>query len=232
MHKLGIETATIRVFKTKLDVRRWNPAPEPWHHETGNGFKSINHLGMEQFAELGGLSTDKYWVHGYLDIYDKLFGKLRNQKIKILELGLLHGASLKLWHQAFPKAQIYGVDKDYTRWQRFTKDLDRITVCTGRQEDVEFLKDKVIPNGKFDIIIDDCGHKPNSQMVSFKTLWPSLRNHGFYVVEDCHHSYDPRYKGINLPRELSAWVDRLYTDYTILSLQFFYNLCVIEKGVR
>ena len=53
-----------------------------------------------------------------------------------------------------------------------------MSVYTGRQEDVEFLKDRVIPNGKFDIIIDDGGHTWNQQITSFKTLFPYVKSGG------------------------------------------------------
>merc|ERR1712029_878213 len=38
--------------------------------------------------------------------------------------------------------------------------------------------------GNFDIIIDDGSHVPNHQLVSFETLWPSIKPGGMYIVED------------------------------------------------
>ena len=35
---------------------------------------------------------------------------MRNKKIKILEIGVLYGSSLRMWQDYFSKAEIYGMD--------------------------------------------------------------------------------------------------------------------------
>jgi len=191
----------------------------------------IEAMGAKQFAEYGNLATDKYWTHNYLSIYDNLFRGLRHKKIKILEFGVLHGASLRLWHQAFPKAQIYGVDKNETSWQRMTADLDRLRVFVGRQQDPALL-DAVAAAGPYDIIIDDCGHDPENQWLCFTRMYrEALRRNGYYVIEDCYRSFKSGHAGTNVPEQLSYWVSSIYHDYKISELLFYYNLCVVRKGM-
>lgn len=233
LYKLGIEKVPLRIFRTYDDIRRYAPETSvtQWHSGSKE-FKPIHELAMEQFNKLGGLATDKYWIHGYTKIYDKVFAELRNSKIKILEFGVKYGASLKLWHDAFLRAQVFGVDKDRKSWKKFARKLDRVQVFIGNYIDEGFLRNTVVPAGPFDIIIDDCGHVPDDQIKCFTEMYPSLKPRGFYVIEDCWHSYrTDRTFGINVPKKISEWVDHIYTDFSILSIQFYYNLCIIQKGL-
>jgi hypothetical protein len=113
-----------------------------------------------------------------------------------------------------------------------TDGLDRIEVLIGMQEDTEFLDNVVIPKGPFDIIIDDCGHKPEAQGITFNSLWKHLNPHGYYIIEDCYHSYKPGWEGVNIPMELTKFVNNIYQDHKVLSVQFYYNLCVVQKGLK
>src|SRR6202034_3319751 len=72
-------------------------------------------------ADLGTLAllygTDKNGGHFYTQHYQRYFSHLRNQPIRLLEIGvggysdLNDGAaSLRMWKRFFPKAQIVGID--------------------------------------------------------------------------------------------------------------------------
>ena len=121
-------------------------------------------------------------MHNYIPLYDRHIGHLRKKRnLKILELGVSRGASLLLWKEAFPKAQIYGLDKNTAKWQKYLKDQDRIQVFVGRQENDEFME-QVVDSGPYDIIIDDCSHAAEMQQRMFKMLWPVCKS--VYVIED------------------------------------------------
>jgi len=55
-------------------------------------------------------NTDKSEKHGYHMVYEKYFEPYKNQKIKILEVGVWEGASTLALHEYFDSAEIYGVD--------------------------------------------------------------------------------------------------------------------------
>jgi hypothetical protein len=191
---------------------------------------SIDEIGMKQFMKHGIYSTDKYYTHDYLSMYDKIFGHLRDKHIKIIELGLLRGASLAVWHKAFPKAEIFCLDRNKNSWKYFTKGLDRIKVFVGHQEDNAFME-SVAKQGPYNIIIDDCGHSPDLQWNSFKILWPSLLEQGYYCIEDCNTSFKPEYTGFNIVNEFASWVSSIYLNQEIYSLNFYYNMCCVQKGI-
>jgi len=223
IHKLGYETVPILIHKDEKIAKTF--ASKFGKSEEG----SLVNLGAKQFTKYLDKSTDKYWVHNYLDLYDKNLSFMRKKKINILEFGLLRGASLALWHEAFPKAKIYGVDKNKSSWREFTEGLDRIKVFVGMQEDVDFLKKKVIPKAPFHIIIDDCGHNPKQQQITFETMWPHVSIGGFYIIEDTYRNYAEG--NVNLVAKLATWVDKIYLGHSVKSIQFYYNICIIQKGM-
>ena len=54
--------------------------------------------------------TDKNTVHSYLPLYDLLLKNKKNTCKNIIEIGVGQGGSIKLWHDYFPNATIYGCD--------------------------------------------------------------------------------------------------------------------------
>lgn len=122
--------------------------------------------------------------HSYTKHYEAYFEPLRNLPIKILEIGVQTGASLRMWKQYFPKAQIYGLD--YYDCEPFIE--DRIKIIQGAQIDPKVLE-KVSAEGTFDVIIDDGSHKNPDILASFEYLFPRMSIGGLYIVEDLNVTY-------------------------------------------
>lgn len=135
-------------------------------------------------------STDKRSeLHNYTEKYARHFEPLRNESVKILEIGIQNGYSLKTWKEYFPNAQIFGVDIVDCKHMN----EDRITTLMGSQTDREFLKTVTENHGPFDIIIDDGSHYSSDMKISFDFLFPTLVPGGMYVVEDLHCTYWPEF---------------------------------------
>lgn len=131
------------------------------------------------------------YKHNFLDIYEIYFDRLKNSYLSILEIGLWHGNSLRLWQQYFPNAIIRGIDKS-TDCIAFSlnniDNHDRIGFFQVDQGNINELMN--FSNGKkFDIIIDDGSHFPPHQIISFRVLFEFLNAEGLYCVEDLHTSY-------------------------------------------
>jgi glycosyltransferase involved in cell wall biosynthesis len=241
MKILGKKTVPARIYKTKRHYQIFN-APAGWHQGSWESNK-IHDLGMKQFMKLEHLATDKYWVHNYTVHYDHHLGHLQDEKLKILEIGVFRGASLLLWKDAFPKSQIYGIDKNTRVWKEAGLITDevmshnsRIKVFHGRQEDTDFLRKDVVPHGKFDIIIDDGGHKGFEQQPSFDILWDSLNEGGWYIIEDLYGMYRRDVRRTDRERGFRSTIDYLKDKVddqqlksTIKSMTFYYNICFVEK---
>lgn len=130
--------------------------------------------------------TDKSSLfHNYTEKYEKYFSPLRNEPLKILEIGIQNGYSLKTWNDYFPNAHIFGIDIVDCRHM----DEGRIKTLQGSQTDTLFLEKINNLFGPFDIIIDDGSHYNNDMRISFDCLFPLLKQGGLYVVEDLHCCY-------------------------------------------
>ena len=48
--------------------------------------------------------------HGYIEIYESYFEKIKDRKLKILEIGIADGKSLLTWSDYFKNSLIIGID--------------------------------------------------------------------------------------------------------------------------
>ena len=74
--------------------------------------------------------TDIRHCHPYTLFYDGIFKNKKDEPLKIAELGILHGASILMWKEYFPNAEIYGFDYDTNLLNNFKKNFnnDRVTL--------------------------------------------------------------------------------------------------------
>ncbi len=184
--------------------------------------------------------TDKSSTeHSYTHLYDATFAQLRHWPIRLLEIGVEEGRSLRMWEDYFPKARIFGIDirQDCRRFQ-----TERTRIFIGDQSDHAFLERVVSEaGGYFDIIIDDGGHWMHEQITSLQTLWPFLSPMGIYVIEDLHTSYIPEYGGgfrkyDTTVEFLKQLVDDVHLQgqpshlvRDIASIHFYRNICFLFK---
>jgi hypothetical protein len=209
---------------------------------------------LDRLALLHG--SDKFGSHYYTGHYDSCFAPLRARPLHLLEIGIggyddpaAGGASLRMWKDYFPSAQIYGLD-----W--YAKPgvaEDRVKTYQGSQTDpvamARILADT--PDQAFDIIIDDGSHRSEHVIATFLMMFQYVKPGGWYVVEDIQTSYWSDHGGnsddLNAPMISTSFfkqfVDSLnwreihrpgYTptvfDQTITSLRFYHNMVFVEKG--
>jgi len=123
----------------------------------------------------------------YIKLYETYLDAVPDE-MTMLEIGIQDGGSIRMWHDFFPEATIYGIDKKLK--VNFTS--KRIVLIEGRQEDSGIYKQ--VPSG-LSLVIDDGGHTMKQQQVAFEYCWPKLANGGLYVIEDLHTSYWPHFGG-------------------------------------
>jgi hypothetical protein len=147
--------------------------------------------------------TDKAFDHRFCDFYEaNLPKKARN----VWEIGVLDGASLNMWAEYYHEAQILGFDIEDK------SDLKLQPNCKTEildQGNLEMLK-KLSEQKDIDLIVDDGSHLINHQIMTFETLFSSLRCGGKYILEDLHTS-TPFSTGYNYENRKGT-------------LEYFYNL--------
>lgn len=122
----------------------------------------------------------------YLHYYERHFESRRAQNLKILEIGVNSGHSLRLWRDYFPGSDIHGLDIN----PNICRELgDRITVHIGDQSDVELLKKLSREYGPFDLVLDDGSHVNEHILTSFRTLFPLMPPESLYAIEDTRCTY-------------------------------------------
>ncbi len=169
-----------------------------------NNILSLDEIGIK-------FNTDKSSkCHGFLEFYDKELTPLRNKKIKLLEIGIFKGASLKTWREYFTTGEIYGADisKDYINQ---SKNIPGVHVSyldqSKKQELVNFFE----KNGPFDIIIDDGSHIISHQKITLEVGLKYLNPKGVFILEDLHTS---------LPNQGKNYIDESLTALeTVINLQ-------------
>lgn len=123
---------------------------------------------------------DKGSSHGYERVYEPLFEPLRDKPIRLLEIGVLRGASIKVWLEYFPKAHIIAVDT----FMRVPVE-DVTALLNNRVSWYRCDSTQTRPNiDPVDIIIDDGFHTPEAQLATFNNYYPLLKDTGFYFIED------------------------------------------------
>ena len=196
------------------------------------------------FHENTGRVIHKY-MH-YFDVYDRHFSKYRGTDVHVVEFGVSHGGSLRMWKDYFgDKAKIYGVDINPNCKQL---EEEQVEIFIGDQEEREFLKTIAESVPRVDILIDDGGHTMKQQINTFEELFSHVQDDGVYLCEDIHTSYWDEFEGgykrkgtyIEYSKDfidyINAWHSRepkklSVSDFTrsAHSLHYYDSILVIEK---
>jgi hypothetical protein len=198
---------------------------------------------------------DKVIPHNYHPFYAAHFLDYVDRPFKLLEIGIggegreLGGASLRLWAEVFPFAQIYALDI----YDKSVLNSDRVNTFIVDQGNPASLLEFVEKYGPFDIIIDDGSHKRSDQLTSLFTLISSVVPGGYYVLEDYFTSYWPVYDGSTLAKDfldtpvrwlkqsidvinrsnlLSEEVKQLVPDWGIEELHVYPGVSFLRKGLH
>jgi hypothetical protein len=171
-----------------------------------------------------GMSQEKYnsshwdWKgHFYTNAYEILFLPIKYTAKNIFEVGIgtnytdvpssmgelgVPGASLRMWKEYFPKANIYGADID----ERILFEEDRIKTFYVDQLDPEVIAKmwSLMPQS-FDLIIDDGLHRPDANITMLENSFHKLNKNGMYIIEDVSRYYFPELTKMLLDREIKFY---------------------------
>lgn len=170
-----------------------------WFFESKSS--ELNGLCDKYSTDKGGFDpeTKTYpWLsHNYAYFYEHLFQHIRPFVTNIFEFGIgtndakftdnmtakgVPGASLRVWRDYFPMAEIHGADIDKN--VLFTE--ERIRTYFVDQLDQATFDDlwKNFEDVQFDIIIDDGLHTFEAGINTFANSFHKLSQGGLYIIED------------------------------------------------
>lgn len=159
---------------------------------------------------------NKSWpCHTYTDFYERIFGPYRKKVSNVFECGLgsvrtmgvgaSPGASLRMWKDYFPNANIYGADIDssllFTEDRIYTYEMDQLS-----SDSVNSVFNSI--SVKFDIVIDDGLHTLGAASSLFALAFDYLEDGGIYIVEDILQNRVDSYV---------EWADSTGISYEVIS---------------
>lgn len=129
--------------------------------------------------------TDKY-DHNYAPHYER---HLVDPAV-IVEVGVAHGHSLRMWREFYPQAHVVGIEinPDY--------DGPGVVIGDAARGETWARVDMAIGQGASpEVIIDDGSHQAADILATFAVAWPRLRLGGWYVIEDLDTTRHPQFGG-------------------------------------
>lgn len=168
--------------------------------------------GLVQLHEAHDGQVLEKWT-GNLHRYDRIFQGMRDDPVRMLEIGVQNGASLALWARYFARAQVLvgcNINLDDSNVQH---DDPRIKMVASDATAPGALTRIMDHSGQFDIIIDNGSHRSGDILRSFLLFFPTLSERGLYVIEDLHFNYFPDFEGGLRNTASSLAFFRMLTDF-------------------
>jgi predicted O-methyltransferase YrrM len=124
--------------------------------------------------------TDKAHYHHYMPDYQVLLSG--RQVLRLLEIGVMNGDSLRMWEELFPNATVVGVDIN----QAYEWNATHVMIADATNSAAMHRVNDIY--GPFDVIIDDGSHDFQDVEATFKIMFPLMRTGGIYVIEDLNEN--------------------------------------------
>lgn len=216
--------------------------------------RSDNTLTLSDWGKKNG--TDKVNEHhsfagkNYLDIYHLYFSPLRFANIKMLEIGIRDGSSLRTFRDYFRNGTIIGLDiNPETAFKE-----NRITTYIGSQSSPDILDQIFKDHPEIKIVLDDGSHVNELTIKSFELIFDRMPKGSFYIIEDLACTYleenlendikvggwpgmdlnDASVKMVNHRADMDNFFQSLFKNLdfgkgNIEYIHFWSQICVIKK---
>jgi hypothetical protein len=155
-----------------------------------------------------GYCSDKW--ESILKRYTALFAPMKDQPVRLLEVGVQNGGSLEIWARYFPAAlRITGCDiEPRCASLQFADPRIRLVIGDAGKAETRALLESA--SAAYDVIIDDGSHRSSDIAGTFCSLFPLLADGGLYVIEDLHCSYWREFQGgLFAPHSAMAFLKKL-----------------------
>lgn len=178
MHQRGPERGGVRRY---LDT----VTPEEYAPQTGE--VDLTEITLTGLADLYG--SDKGNIkHGYTKVYEKLIADLtpnrKTAQLRIGEIGVACGASLRMWANYLPQSSIEGFDIR-PECASLCKNLSNVTITIADA--------RTLDRRNYDLFVDDGSHIAEDMVGTLVHCQNWVRSGGYYVIEDMSCTYNPDY---------------------------------------
>ena len=126
-----------------------------------------------------------------------LFTPIRQQVLNVTEIGVAAGQSLQMWHDFFPRAQLWGLDLNsgacFERCPSKFAGHPRVHLRWGNSCKKPHVDRLGFARESMDLVLDDGDHFPLSNEITLVHFWPFVKKGGYYVIEDVAWQATGRY---------------------------------------
>lgn len=156
----------------------------------------------------------------YTPYYHRILNERRQEVKRVLEFGIGYpetmmstlarigvteyttGASLFMWQEYFPNAEIFALDNN----REIFVNEGRIRSFYCDQADEASFQEAIVNVGKdFDLIVEDGSHILEHQLRTARLLMPLLKPGGIYIMEDVGPPFKELQDQISYPSELKQF---------------------------
>ena len=141
---------------------------------------------FENFYNSKSYKSDKGTVHDYINsFYNNEFTDIKNNKIKLVEIGIFNGNSLRLFGEWFVNGTIIGIDNGMYMEDGWREEVEQIPNTTAIFEDAysDYIIDK-FEDESLDYVIDDGPHTVESQILCYEKWFKKIKKGGKLIIED------------------------------------------------
>jgi len=162
------------IFNFKFAKTFFNNFEKIHNFLKNNSFRHFYHNTLDKGP------TDKGTTHDYINSYYGHEFADKTKKIKLVEIGIANGASIKLWRDWFANAKIFGFDDRLNHGNKVEVEGTILTYQDGySNESVNMFEDESL-----DYVIDDGPHNLQSQKDAITQYLPKLKKGGKIIIED------------------------------------------------
>jgi len=169
-------------------------------NELFNHFESDKGTGViDPYSKSNKVYNQNIIGHGYGEFYEKHLKSIKNENIKILEIGTWKGASVAAFYFYFNKAKIYCLDRNFKLRYKSSR-LKFFNCNTTNIIELKNLDRSLFKNEEncLDIIIDDGSHIYSDILRNFNFFFKKVKSGGYYIIEDFnHYKYYPELNDSN-----------------------------------
>tara|TARA_B100000780_G_scaffold12174_1_gene8288 strand:+ start:1252 stop:2034 length:783 start_codon:yes stop_codon:yes gene_type:complete len=165
----------------KIDINNLNDLFNHFGSDKGTGI-------INPYAKKNEASTQDVIGHGYGKFYEEHLSFMKNEAIKIMEIGTWKGASVAAFYFYFNKAKIYCLDRNF-KFKFKSKRVKFLNSDTTNINELKKLEQSLIKEKVdfFDIIIDDSSHIYSDILKNLSFFLKKVKPGGYYVIEDYNH---------------------------------------------
>lgn len=165
--------------------------------------------------------------HNYSLFYNFLFEEIRFNSLKLFEMGIYKGASVRAFKEYFENIDIYAADVDLST---FVSEND--IKCFFCDQDNPQSIDELFKSFEFefDIIIDDGKHEFTSNLNMLQNSIFKLKKGGIYIIEDLRFDVVDKFRPIIIELKETyklSFIDIIIIDHHLNKTDN--NIILIQK---